>query len=84
MLDCKSPFEITHIRLLQQLSLMQTRLLKSSAKTCSNIINEGICDLSFFVRLVFQLVQFFIVNKRELPVGQMKNYQENLKKINPL
>ena len=36
------------------------------------------------MKLVFQLVQFFIVNKHELPVGQMGNYQEHLKKINPL
>ena len=48
MLDCKSPFEITRIRLLQQLSLMQTRFLKSSAKTRSNIISEGTCILSFY------------------------------------
>jgi len=26
----------------------------------------------------------FAVNKHELPIGQMGNYQEHLKKINPL
>lgn len=27
---------------------------------------------------------YFSVNKHELPIGQMGNYQEHLKKINPL
>ena len=28
--------------------------------------------------------QIFAVNKHELPIGQMGNYQEHLKKISPL
>ena len=39
---------------------------------------------SFYKRVDFTHVQFFAVNKHELPVGQMGNYQEHLKKINPL
>lgn len=32
----------------------------------------------------FQPCPLFTVNKHELPIGQMGNYQEHLKKINPL
>ncbi len=83
----RNPFDIPRSGLLSQVLRMRTQLLHTTPTT-PNIIQESkhylLIQCLLHMHNTHTHTYIHTVHNHELPVGQMGNYQEHLKRISPL